>query len=184
MKLFIYLTLLTSFIYSNNTIPSSVKQFIPNGYGVLNFTKGNLNRDGIDDAILILKKLNEENFSEESPKRPLYILTGKKDGSYKLEAKNKNCVLGIKDGGILGDPFSAVAIKNGYFSLEFYGGSSWRWVKIVTFRYRNDRNNWFLHREGDESYHASEPSKIKREMKTTKNFGIILFSKYNIFKNF
>ena len=184
MKALIFISLFISSLFSHYNVPSSVKRFIPNGYEVLNFTKGNLNRDGIDDAILILKTTTENNNMENSPKRPLYILTGNGDGTYRLRAKNSNTILGIRDGGILGDPFSAVAIKNGYFSIEYYGGSSWRWVKVVTFRYDNDRDNWFLHREGDESYHASNPSKIKRKTRTKKDFGTVPFTRYNIFRNF
>ena len=183
MKALIFITLFTSFLFSS--IPSRVERFIPKGYEVLNFTKGNLNRDGIDDAILILKVINEnESSTDNSPKRPLYILIGNANGGYKLATKNSNCVLGIRDGGMMGDPFSGVAIKNGYFSIEYYGGSSWRWVKVITFRYDSDRDNWFLHREGDESYHSSNPKKVKRKMRTKKDFGVVPFSRYDIFKVF
>ena len=184
MKALIFISLFISSLFSHYNVPSSVKRFIPNGYEVLNFTKGNLNRDGIDDAILILKVINEDNSMGDSPKRSLYILIGNGNGGYKLATKNSKCVLGVKDGGMIGDPFSAVAIKNGYFSIEHYGGSSWRWIKITTFRYDSDRDNWFLHREGDESYHSSNPRKIKRKMRTKRDFGIVPFTRYNIFRNF
>lgn len=77
----------------------------------------------------MLKEDNEEETSiidEDPVKRPLYILTGQSDQSYKLAAKNDNVVYCVNCGGIMGDPFSGIAIKNGYFSVEHYGGSAWR----------------------------------------------------------
>ncbi|MCH9739219.1 MAG: hypothetical protein K0U38_00035 [Epsilonproteobacteria bacterium] len=185
MKKLIHLLLITSaFLWAGEKLPNDVKQIIPKGYTVLNFTKGNLNRDKIDDAILILKREDEnpENYSEASPKRPLYILVGKGDNRYTLVAENNNSVLGIFDGGVFGDPFEGVTIKNGYFSVEHYGGSSWRWTQIVTFKYNAKKKSWFLHKDGGDSFHSAKPDEVETKVLTVKDFGVVKFEDYNIFK--
>ncbi len=179
MKKLLILTLLYSnFLLSDNKLPTSVLKIIPKDYEILNFTKGNLNRDKIDDAILILKHESEESGDF---KRPLYILIGTKSGEYKVVGENNNSVLGRDDGGIYGDPFEGVTIKNGYFSIEHYGGSSWRWTRIVTFKYNKKKKNWFLYKDGGDSYHTSNPEKVSTDILTVKDFGVVPFEKYNIF---
>lgn len=183
-KLICSLVLCSGLVQASQELPANVSSFIPEGYSVLNFTQGNLNRDKIDDAILILKRSDEnrDNYTEESPKRPLCIFVGQEDGNYTKVAENNNSVLGIFDGGVFGDPFSGVTIKNGYFSVEHYGGSSWRWTRIVTFKYNPEKQRWFLHKDGGDSFHSADPEKVETEVATVKDFGIVPFEKYNIFQ--
>lgn len=159
--------------------------FIPKGYEILHYKKGNLNLDTYDDYIVILKKKDEEYTSDvvkHPEKRPLYILLGQPNKSFKVVAKNDNCVYCIDCGGIMGDPFVGVTIKDGYFSVEHYGGSSWRWTRIITFKYSKSDKDWFLYKDGADSFHASEPEKIETTIKTKKDFGVIPFKKYDIYK--
>jgi len=179
MKKLLTLVILCSTLLLSSNIPKSVLKIIPKDYKVLNFTKGDLNKDKFDDAILILKHNGED---KDEFKRPLYILLGSKGENYKVIAKNSNAVLGYFDGGVFGDPFDGVTIKNGYFSIEHYGGSNWRWTRIVTFKYNKKKKNWFLYKDGGDSYHTSNPDKVSTEIQTVKDFGIVPFKKYNIFK--
>ena len=179
MKKLLTLVILCSTLLLSSNIPKSVLKIIPKDYKVLNFTKGDLNKDKFDDAILILKHNGED---KDEFKRPLYILLGSKSGDYKVISKNSNAVLGYFDGGVFGDPFDGVTIKNGYFSIEHYGGSNWRWTRIVTFKYNKKKKNWFLYKDGGDSYHTSNPDKVSTEIQTVKDFGIVPFKKYNIFK--
>jgi len=166
------------FLFATDELPKSVLKLIPKGYSVLNFTGGDLNLDKYDDAILILKQNGEE---KDELQRPLYILIGNSQGGFQKVAENNNSVLGYFDGGVFGDPFDSVTIKKGYFSIEHYGGSNWRWSRIVTFKYNKKKKNWFLYKDGGESYHTSNPTKIKTEIQTVKDFGVVPFEKYNIF---
>ncbi len=121
--------------------------------------------------------------AEHPEKRPLYILIGQSDQSYKLTAKNNNVVYCVDCGGMMGDPFMGITIKNGYFSIEHYGGSAWRWTKIVTFKYSKTKKKWFLHKDGGDSFHTSQPEKVETKVKTVKDFGVIQFEKYDIYKD-
>ncbi len=175
MKIYLIL-LISTLLLAVDKLPKEIK--IPKDYSVLNFTKGDLNLDKFQDAILILKHKNED---KNDYKRPLYILIGDSKGKLRVVAENNNSVLGYSDGGIYGDPFSGVTIKKGYFSIEHYGGSSWRWTRIVTFKYNKKKKNWFLYKDGGDSYHTSNPNKITTDIATKKDFGVVPFSKYNIF---
>lgn len=166
-----------------NSLPGTIKDFIPKGFEPLYAASGNLNLDSIPDVILVAKKPDEKetsNVVDNPAERPLLILIGEGKG-YRLAARNDEVVLCVDCGGVFGDPFDGISIKNGVFSVEHYGGSSWRWTKIITFKYSPKDKNWLLTRVGSDSFHASEPEKVKTEVKTAKNFGKILFEKYDGF---
>ena len=165
---------------------NQISKFIPNDYAVLDSVSGDLNLDNYSDLILILKKLDEEktsNVIENPAKRPLLILIGKDNGGYELVAKSNTTVYCFDCGGMMGDPYQGVTIKNGYFSVEHYGGSAWRWSRIITYKYSKADNHWFLHRDGGESFHASEPEKSESNMRTKKDFGKVKFEDFDIFED-
>ncbi|GGE65577.1 hypothetical protein EV200_106212 [Pedobacter psychrotolerans] len=166
-------------------VPVALKKYIPKGFEALEMAKGDLNRDAYPDVILILKKRGEEKTSDVNDhpeKRPLLILLGQADKSYKLAARSDNSVYCVDCGGQMGDPFTGVTIKNGYFSVEHYGGSGQRWTRIVTFKYSPAEKNWFLFKDGGERFHATAPEELKTEVKTAKNFGKISFQQFDIYK--
>lgn len=195
MKLLFTLTALTHlFIVSFSdsihqedevVVPAAIKKYIPAGFEALNVTKGDLNRDAYADIILVLKKKGEEKTSDVNDhpeKRPLLILLGQADKSFKLAAKSSNAVYCVDCGGMMGDPFTGISIKNGYFSVEHYGGSGHRWTRIVTFKYAPQEKNWFLFKDGGERFHVSAPEEVKEEVKTAKDFGKVAFQTFDIYK--
>jgi hypothetical protein len=105
---------------------------------------------------------------------------GKKDGSLSLYARNDSVVLCKGCGGMFGDPFEGITIKGRYFSLEYYGGSRYRWNRFTTFKYDLVKKDFVLHRDAGISYDSVEEDK-----KYTKNvyhkqaFGKQRFVKYN-----
>lgn len=112
-------------------VPSNLKNFVLKGYDVLDITKGDLNRDAYPDAIMILCKKDEKETSDvidHPEKRPLLVLIGQADKTYKLAVSSNNAVYCVDCGGQMGDPFTGITIKNGYFSVEHYGGSGLRWT--------------------------------------------------------
>ncbi|WP_129717370.1 hypothetical protein [Pedobacter sp. SYP-B3415] len=165
-------------------VPAAMNGFIPKGYKALNLTRGDLNRDAYPDAVLVLYKTGEEKTSDvisHPEKRPLMLLLGQPDKSYKLAARSNNAVYCVDCGGQMGDPFTGITIKNGYFSVEHYGGSGHRWTRIVTFRFSPADKKWYLFKDGGERFHATSPEEVKTEVKTAKNFGVIPFERFNIY---
>jgi hypothetical protein len=106
----------------------TIQNFIPAGYVLLDSASGDLNRDSYRDLVLVLKKNREED-SVDVP-RPLLLLLGSAAG-YSLAGRNDNVVLCYSCGGVFGDPYQGITIKNGYFSIEHYGGSNWRWTRVI-----------------------------------------------------
>lgn len=172
--------------YNNEvtTLPASVALFVPKGYAVLDTASGNLNLDAYTDMILVLKNKEEESADAagDPVKRPLLILLGKENNTYALAAESDNVVSCVTCGGTMGDPFKDVVIKNGYFSVEHEGGAGWRWTRTITFKYAPDANNWFLDKDGGDTYHAGDPDHVKTEIKTTKDFGKVAFESFDVYQ--
>jgi hypothetical protein len=159
-------------------------EFIPKGYVAKDWATGDLNRDEEDDVVLVVEKEKAERSPDDGPDlnedpRPVILLTRSKGGELKLAARNDNLVLCSGCGGVMGDPFTGISIKNGYFSLEHYGGSGWRWTRIITFKYAEQDKNWYLHKDGGDNYHASDPDKVETKVLTKKDFGTVKFEDYN-----
>ena len=100
------------------SIADEIILFTPNGYEVLDTAVGDLNLDGLDDLILVLKSTVEDSLSDlgEYPLRPLLILIRGKDNQLQVAKRNDHTVYCADCGGVWGDPYDGIAIKNGYFS--------------------------------------------------------------------
>lgn len=126
-------------------IPETGKQigdFIPKDFYLRDSIKGDLNKDGISDVVLVLRNINEDTFtSDEGAKRFLLILF-KKGTSYSLAAKATGVLMCLQCGGAFGDPYDGVLIEKGVLVVVHYGGSSWRWIEHRKFRFQN--NGFYL----------------------------------------
>jgi len=144
-----------------------------------------LNLDNINDYILILKRNGEDTLSDvvKHPEpRPLLILLRDKNNKLQFAKSNDNTVYCFDCGGAMGDPYTGLAIKDGYFSVEHYGGSAWRWSRIITYKFSTKDNEWYLHKDGYESFNANDPEEVEKNIKTTKDFGVVKFENFDIYK--
>lgn len=165
-------------------LPNEFLAFIPINYSVLDTASGDLNQDKIIDYILVLKKDGEDTLSDvlnNPEKRPLLILLRDEYNKLNLVKRNDNTVYCIDCGGMMGDPYMGIEIKNGYFSVEHYGGSGWRWRRIITYKFSKQKNEWFLHKDVSEDFHATDPEKIEYQKKSKKDFGIVKFEEFDIY---
>jgi hypothetical protein len=163
----------------------AIAAFIPPNYAVLDSMAGDLNLDGQPDLLLILKKNGEDSLSdvvEHPEKRPLLILVRGKNNALQLAKRNDNSVLCVDCGGVMGDPYQALSIKDGYFSVEHYGGSNWRWTRVITYKYNQQEKDWFLHKDGSERFRADESENVKTKIRTSKDFGKLRFEAFDIYK--
>jgi hypothetical protein len=163
--------------------PDSAQQlapFIPAGYKLLDATSGDLNLDALPDKVLVLQRLDTDTtMAGDTLGRPLLLLLGQPNYRYRLAARNDRAVLCTGCGGMMGDPYQGITIKKGFFSVEHYGGSAWRWTHITTFKYAPTDKQWYLHREGGDSFHATDPDKAETHIETVKDFGRIAFPDYD-----
>ena len=127
---------------------------------------------------MVILKNNQEDINADTT-RPLLLLIGHGKGLYKLVERNDSIVLCKGCGGMFGDPYAGITIKNGFFSIEHYGGSNWRWTRIITFKYDIKLKQFVLHRDAGESYHTFDPNKTTRNIYNKEDFGQLLFSKYS-----
>jgi hypothetical protein len=106
--------------------------------------------------------------------RPLLILVRDATGALKLSKRSAKAV-GCKDcGGVMGDPFQGIHIEKGRFTVEHYGGSSWRWSANYTFGWSRRDQSWQLVRVEHQSFHATDPGTVETTVHTPpKDFGLI-----------
>ncbi len=165
------------FAQSKSVKPGQLRPFIPKDYSVLAYKTGDLNQDKYPDVVLALKYDHEADSDQTA--RPLLILFGKKGGGLSLYARNDSVVLCKGCGGMFGDPFDGLTIKGRYFSLEYYGGSRYRWNRFTTFRYDPEKKDFVLHRDAGISYdNVEEDKKYTKDVYHKENFGKQRFVKY------
>jgi hypothetical protein len=123
----------------------AIPSFIPADYQVLDSASGDLTGDGIKDLVLILHLSKETDFPDTT--RSLLLLQGLGKGQYQLMARNDHVVYCAGCGGVFGDPYAGITVKGKYFSIEHYGGSNWRWTRVITFRYDAKTKHFLLHRD-------------------------------------
>jgi hypothetical protein len=173
-------------VLDNLSLKAEIQNFIPSGYTVLSIDSGDLNMDSLTDFLLVLRKNGEDTISNENDHpvtRPLLLLIMDEDKKLRLAARNDKTVFCYECGGMMGDPFSGVSIENGSFSIEHYGGSAWRWTRTITYRYSTEFKEWFLYQDNSESFHVSEPDKIKIDVRASKEFGKVKFQEFDIYKD-
>ena len=171
--IFLFTLLLNINIFAQKT---SVNDFVPKGFSILDQASGDLNQDGFNDYIVILRN-NLDTLSADTA-RPLLVIHGQQNGSYKLIGRNDSIVLCKSCGGAFGDPYSAITIKDNYFSVEFYGGSAWRWSRVITFKYNLTTKSYILHKDAGESFNAFEPDKTEYQTYHKELWNKISFKKY------
>jgi|GEM_PF-4494013 len=143
--------------YAATAWPAAIRRTLPPGYAVLDARQGDLNRDALPDWVVVLHKADGQKTSDvidHPTKRPLLLFVG---GAFTLAARTGNAVYCVDCGGMMGDPFTGLVIKKGYFTVEHYGGSAQRWTRYVAFRYDAATRSWLLHRDGSERFHALAP---------------------------
>ncbi len=186
-----------TFIDSIEILPPQISKFVPEGYLPLDTAKGDLNLDGINDVLVVIRKKDEDSLTffidSVEQKRPLMILIGQTDGTYILEKRNDDVVMCIACSGIVrSDPFTGLVVKNGCFSVEHgVAEGPQHWETITTFKYDKEKKEWYLFKDGTVSYKMNDSQDMDAEVmvkdyeniKTKKDFGIIPFEKYHLGRN-
>ncbi|MGZ5445073.1 MAG: hypothetical protein ACXW5U_24770 [Thermoanaerobaculia bacterium] len=145
-----------------------VQPFVEKNTTILAVERGDLNRDGREDVVLVLEPEDREQ------PRPLLVLVRESNGVLKVAKRSAKSVLCRNCGGVMGDPFQGVVIENGRFTLEHYGGSSWRWSANYTFAWSRRDQSWQLVRVESTSFHAGDPDKVEKTVHTPpRDFGLI-----------
>lgn len=150
-------------------LPEEVRKFILPGTKPLALETADLNRDNLNDYILVLEKPEVE-----EEQRPLLILLRMADGTLKLAKRNNKAVYCSTCGGVMGDPFQGISAGKGTFTISHYGGSGWRWSVETKFNYSRRDKTWQLVQVINTSFHAGDPENSTTKTHTPpKDFGKI-----------
>lgn len=166
MKQLLFLTILalqcTVLSAQEVNVPDELKPYIMPGYEAMDIIKSDLNKDSLDDYILVLKVIGEDTMTFDDPNwetsRPLILIVREKNGKISAAGENSRVVLCRLCGGMMGDPYQGIMIQPGEFSVELSGGSSWRWNTNYTFKHDPLRKTWFLQSNGTITFNAGDPS--------------------------
>lgn len=145
-------------------LPGEVRAFVDPGTVPIALEDADLNGDGRPDYLLVLERRSPGGATQPSGHRSLRILVRRADHRLVLAKRNDKIVLCADCGGVMGDPFAGVVTEGSSFTVQHYGGSSWRWERSARFNYSRRDNTWQLVRVEHASFHASEPDKRTAEV--------------------
>jgi hypothetical protein len=157
-------------------VPTEVQPFVEAGTKAIAVEAADLNGDGSGDFVLVLERENPSKDKDDFPvnQRPLLILLRGADGKLSTAKRNERVVMCSQCGGVFGDPFEGVVAGRNTFTLDFYGGSNWRWKYSYKFNYSRIDKTWQLVRAEEVSYHTSDPDKMETRVFTPpRDFGKI-----------
>ncbi len=141
LTLLITMTLVTS-VFGQVESKQNPSDFIPKGYVLFEKINGDLNKDGIEDCVLIVKGTDSAKIVTDEyrgrldrNRRGILVLFYQK-GQYELVIKNYDCFSSEnEDGGVYYPPELSVEIKKGNLYVHYGHGRYGYWQ--YTFRFQN-----------------------------------------------
>ncbi|MNR11689.1 hypothetical protein D3C85_1280000 [compost metagenome] len=135
-------TFFTAILFGQTEQSKNLSDFLPKGYLISEKVNGDLNKDGIEDIILIIKgtsksKIIKDEYRGELDRnrRGIIVLFNKKD-NFELASKNYDCFSSEnEDGGVYFPPELSVEIKKGNLCVHYGHGRYGYWK--YTFRFKN-----------------------------------------------
>ena len=106
----------------------------PPGLDSIAATQGDLDKDGMEEKVIVY---DTKDTTEEGVVREL-IIYKKIKGEWEEWVRSRNAILKSQEGGMMGDPFGDIVIKNGILSISFNGGSRWKWGYTDKYRYQGN----------------------------------------------
>ncbi len=155
-------------------VPSPLVPFIEDGMRPIALEAADLNLDGFEDYLLVLEPpIAEEDRPVSEARRPLLLLAGQADGSFRQVAHNERIILNALQGGALGDPFVGIQAEPGGFTVKHYGGSAWRWTQDFKFAYSRQDDAWLLVEVSEVSSNVHTDEETKKLSVPPTDFGKI-----------
>jgi len=123
-------------------IKKDIADFIPKGYVPFDTIRGDFNKDGLEDCVLMIKGTDKSKIIQheyrgelDRNRRGIIALINKNDG-YELAVKNYECFSSEnEEGGVYYAPELDFEIKNGNLYVNYAHGRYGYWN--YTFRYQN-----------------------------------------------
>ena len=193
---FILLLFLISSIYVfRENFPQKAKtvnDFIPKGWKKILTTNGDLNKDKLEDTVIVIEKEDKKNIKKNDGFGPeelnlnpriLLVLFKQKDGTYILASKNDKGFIkseGNDDNPSLMDTLDDIIIKNNVLKIVFNyfmsAGSWWTSTNVYIFRFQNNvfeligyESNAYMRNTGEEEGTSINFSTNKAKITTGGN---------------
>ena len=193
---FILLLFLISSIYVfGENFPQKAKtvnDFIPKGWKKILTTNGDLNKDKLEDTVIVIEKEDKKNIKKNDGFGPeelnlnpriLLVLFKQKDGTYVLASKNDKGFIkseGNDDNPALMDTLDDIIIKNNVLKIVFNyfmsAGSWWTSTNVYIFRFQNNvleligyESNAYMRNTGEEEGTSINFSTNKAKITTGGN---------------
>ena len=193
---FILLLFLISSIYVfGENFPQKAKtvnDFIPKGWKKILTTNGDLNKDKLEDTVIVIEKEDKKNIKKNDGFGPeelnlnpriLLVLFKQKDGTYVLASKNDKGFIkseGNDNNPALMDTLDDIIIKNNVLKIVFNyfmsAGSWWTSTNVYIFRFQNNvfeligyESNAYMRNTGEEERVSINFSTNKAKITTGGN---------------
>ena len=170
----------------------TVNDFIPKGWKKILTTNGDLNKDKLEDTVIVIEKEDKKNIKKNDGFGPeelnlnpriLLVLFKQKDGTYILASKNDKGFIkseGNDDNPALMDTLDDIIIKNNVLKIVFNyfmsAGSWWTSTNVYIFRFQNNvfeligyESNAYMRNTGEEEGTSINFSTNKAKITTGGN---------------
>ena len=184
----------SSYVFGENfpQKAKTVKDFIPKGWKKILTTNGDLNKDKLEDTVIVIEKEDKKNIKKNDGFGPeelnlnpriLLVLFKQKDGTYILASKNDKGFIkseGNDNNPALMDTLDDIIIKNNVLKIVFNyfmsAGSWWTSTDIYIFRFQNNvfeligyESNAYMRNTGEEEGTSINFSTNKAKITTGGN---------------
>ena len=174
------------------TKAKTVNDFIPKGWKEILITNGDLNKDKLEDTVIVIEKDDKKNIKKNDVLGPDYlnlnprillVLFKQKDGIYILASKNDKGFIqseNDEENRTLMDTLTGISIKNNTLRINFdyflSAGSYSASQTVFTFRFQNNRfeligldNNSFMRNSGEQEEFSINFSTNKMKITSGRN---------------
>lgn len=141
-KLLFFLIILSTKVWGQDSQQQSLSRFVPNGYVLYEKVNGDLNKDGVEDWVLIIKGtdtskiITHEHRGRLDRNRRGIIILLNKNSHYEIAAENYECFSSEnEDGGVYYAPELSFNINKGNLYIHYAHGRYGYWQ--YTFRFQN-----------------------------------------------
>ena len=170
----------------------TVNDFIPKGWKEILTTNGDLNKDKLEDTVIVIEKEDKKNIKKNDVLGPDYlnlnprillVLFKQKDGTYILASKNDKGFIqseNDEENPTLMDTLNGINIKNNILRINFSyflsAGSWWTSTNVYIFRFQNNvfeligyESNAYMRNTGEEERTSINFSTNKAKITTGRN---------------
>jgi len=148
---------------SIESMGSTIADFVPAGWTILDSTYGDLNKDGLEDSAIILQHKdsvalvnNHEDTIMTQPRMLVILFKNSGDKGFRLTERSNSFIL-KNDNPAMDDPYQEFAINKGVLEIKFhlfYNMGSW-YITNAAYKFRYQGGQFVLIGADNYSFHRA-----------------------------